>query len=114
MDKFVAVTSLLGALIGAPLTVAHAQSACGPEIDKTYTEWKALGLTSSPKPTGMAHGVNGHAHITSGIATMRFHMARAKDLCKSGQDHEALLHLDVVRAFLKLSEIQHPANHHSN
>ena len=75
MNKFLATTALLGVLILAPLTVAHAESACGPEIDKTYADWQALGLTPSPKPTGMAHGVNGHAHLTSQIATKRFYIS---------------------------------------
>jgi hypothetical protein len=42
---------------------------------------------------------------------MRFHMAEATTLCKQGSGHEALLHLDIVRAFLKLPEIQHPTDH---
>jgi hypothetical protein len=43
---------------------------------------------------------------------MRFHLSEAATLCKQGSDHEALLHLDVVRAFLKLPDIQHPTDHH--
>jgi hypothetical protein len=42
---------------------------------------------------------------------MRFHFAEAVTLCKQGQDHEALLHIDIVRAFLNLPEIQHPTDH---
>ena len=32
-------------------------------------------------------------------------------MCRQGNDHEALLHLDIVRAFLNLPEIQHPTDH---
>ena len=29
-----------------------------------------------------------------------------------GKDHEARLHLDIVRVFLNLPEVQHPTDHH--
>jgi hypothetical protein len=42
---------------------------------------------------------------------MRFHLAEAKDLCDAGNGHEALLRLNIIRAFLDLPEFQHPTSH---
>lgn len=33
------------------------------------------------------------------------------DLCERGQDHDSMLHMDVVRALHKLPEIQHPLDY---
>ena len=92
-------------------TAALAAPACNAEIDKTVADWKALHLESGGKPSSMARGVNGHHHIQSAVDSMRIHLDAAKDLCKAGNDHEALLHLDVLRAFLQLPEIAHPTDH---
>jgi hypothetical protein len=35
----------------------------------------------------------------------------AAHLCKDGNEHEAMLRMDVVRAWLKLPEVEHPAAH---
>jgi len=99
-----------GAFIAA-LGMAHAENACNSEIDKTKAEWQALALQPAPKPGTMSKGVNGHEHVQSAVDSMRFHLAEATTLCKQGEDHAALLHLDVVRSFLRLPEIQHPADH---
>lgn len=95
----------------ATLSVAHAENACSAAIQKTTSDWQAIALQPASKPSQVSSGVNGHAHVQSAVDSMRFHMAEAKSLCKEGKDHEALLHLDVVRAFLNLPEIQHPTDH---
>jgi hypothetical protein len=96
----------------ATLGVANAEFACTSEIDKTKADWQALALQPASKPGAMSKGINGHEHIQAAVDSMRFHLSEASTLCKQGSDHEALLHLDVVRAFLKLPDIQHPTDHH--
>ena len=110
--KKVIIASALGAVILLATGAARAENACDGEIQKTKSDWQALRLEPASKPMGIAKGVNGHKHITAEVASMRFHLVRAQDLCKAGNDHEALLHLDVIRAFLKIPEIQHPVDHH--
>ena len=105
----VAITVALGFATG--IGAAHAQSACTSEIEKTRSDWQALKLVPASKPSSTSKGVKGHEHIQSAVDSMRFHMAEATTLCKEGKDHEALLHLDIVRSFLNLPEIQHPADH---
>jgi len=91
--------------------VAHAENACNSEIDKTKAEWQALALQPASKPGAMSKGVNGHEHVQAAVDSMRFHLAEATSLCKQGEDHAALLHMDVVRSFLRLPDIQHPTDH---
>jgi hypothetical protein len=98
-------------VLAGTLGVAHADNVCNAEIEKTKADWQALQLQPASKPSGISHGIKGHEHIQSAVDSMRFHMAEATKLCREGNDHEALLHLDVVRAFLKLPEIQHPTDH---
>ena len=106
--KSVILAPCLIALTG---TAALAAPASNAEIDKTVADWKALRLESEGKPSSMARGVEGHHHIQSSVDSMRIHLAAAQDLCKAGNDHESLLHLDILRAFLQLPEIAHPVDH---
>lgn len=107
MKRLILATCLV-AMTG---TAALAAPACNDEIEKTKADWQALRLESGGKPSSMAKGVEGHHHIQSAVDSMRIHLAAAQDLCKEGKDHESLLHLDVLRAFLQLPEIQHPTDH---
>ena len=93
-------------------TAAHAENACNTEINQTVNDWRALKLNDPGKPAALSTGVRGHVHINVEVASMRYHLKAAQDLCAAGSDHEALLHLDVIRAFLKIPEIQHPTDHH--
>ena len=112
MNMFRTLAPALGAVALVAAGFAHAENACGPEVAKTRGDWQALALKTPSKPTGMAYGVNGHHHVMSEVYSMRFHLKSAEDLCAKGDDHRALLHLDVVRAFLELPEIAHPTDHH--
>lgn len=98
-------------LIAVTGPAALAEGACKPEIEKTKSDWQALHLVGGGKPGSMVWGVGGHHHIDAAITSMRIHLAAAQQLCGAGKDHESLLHLDVLRAFLQLPEIQHPADH---
>lgn len=85
---------------------------CQAEIEKTKSDWRALKLEPGSKPTTVSKGIPGHEHVQMAVDSMRFHLHEAQALCDEGKDHESLLHLDVIRAFLHLPEFQHPASHH--
>ncbi len=93
-------------------SVAIAQAACHSEIEKTKNDWRALKLEPGSKPTSLSKGVRGHEHVQAAVTSMRYHLHEAELLCNEGQDHESLLHVNVIRAFLNLPEFQHPASHH--
>jgi hypothetical protein len=108
MNKWVLATCLLVAGAGT----AQATGVCNSEIEKTKQEWAAIKLEPGSKPSAMAKGTPAHhQHVQAAVDSMRIHLKFAEDLCKQGLDHESLLHVDVVRAFLHLPEIQHPASH---
>lgn len=88
-----------------------ASEVCGSELDQFTREWNAIGLPTGSKPASRVTAPGGHSHVQSEVNMMMFHVKRAKQLCREGKDHEALLHMDLVRAWLKLPEIAHPASH---
>jgi len=98
-------------LIAGTSASASAQSTCGAAIEKTKSDWRAIHLQPASKPGAMSQGVDGHKHIQAAVDSMTSHMSIATEFCKGGKDHEAMLHLDVVRAFLNLPEVQHPTDH---
>ncbi len=102
---------MVAVVLGAATGTAFAENACNGEIDKTVADWRALRLEPGSKPSTISKGINGHEHVQSAVDSMRYHLNRAQELCKEGKDHESLLHLDVIRAFLRLPEIRHPADH---
>lgn len=106
MRRSILVAFMLAASIG----IAHA--ACQSEIEKTKNDWRSLRLEPGSKPTSPSKGVRGHEHVQMAVDSMRFHLHEAEVLCNEGKDHQSLLHLDVIRAFLNLPEFQHPASHH--
>jgi hypothetical protein len=109
MKNWIFAASVLVAGIGA----AQAAGVCSSEIEKTKAEWQAIHLEPGSKPSSISKGVPAHhEHVQAAVESMRYHLQMAETLCKEGNDHESLLHLDVLRAFLHLPEIQHPTSHH--
>ncbi len=106
MRAFIFAVSVLAASAGA------ASADCRSEIEKTKNDWAALKLEPGSKPSSPEKGIKGHEHITAAVTSMRYHLAEAENLCAAGNEHEALLHVNVIRAFLDLPEFQHPASHH--
>lgn len=102
------LASCLVTTTGVP---AWAQGACDGAVEKTRNDWQAIRLQPASKPGAMSQGVDGHKHNQAAVDSMRFHMSTAIELCKARKDHESMLHLDIVRAFLSLPEIQHPTDH---
>ena len=85
---------------------------CSQELTVLSGQWNAIGLPPPEKP-GQARvdGRGGHAHTAGEVSFMRNQIGRAARLCKDGNEHEAMLRMDVVRAILKLAEVQHPTAH---
>lgn len=102
---------LAAGMVAAGIGATHAESVCKSEIEKTVNDWRAIHLEPGSKPSTISRGVYPHAHVQAAVDSMRIHLAMAKQLCDEGKDHESLLHVDVIRAFLNLPEIQHPADH---
>ena len=88
-----------------------AADVCGAELDRFTKEWNAIGLPTGSKPGSHVTARGGHSHSEMEVSMMMFHERRAVQLCREGKDHEALLHMDVVRAWLKLPDIPHPPSH---
>ncbi|WP_156971173.1 hypothetical protein [Beijerinckia mobilis] len=104
--------SAVAALISlANIAGAYAAPACDYEINKTVSDWKALRLVPVYKPGAISRGIGTHSHTQAAVDSMRYHLVIAKQLCEAGKDHESILHVDVIRAFLTLPEIQHPMDH---
>ena len=106
------ISRTTASVLAAGVGTARAASVCNSEIEKTKNDWQAIHLEPGSKPSTIAKGVYPHEHVQAAVDSMRFHLAMAEALCKEGKDHESLLHVDVIRAFLNLPEIQHPTNHH--
>lgn len=108
MNKWILAAYLLAAGSG----IAQAAGVCNSEIEKTKAEWQAIHLEPGSKPSSISKGFpRHHEHIQAAVDSMRIHLKLAEDLCQQGMDHESLLHLDLLRAFLHLPEIQHPTSH---
>ncbi len=105
MKAFILAAGILAAGVGT------AYADCRSEIEKTKSDWAALRLEPGSKPSSLSKGVGRHEHIQAAVTSMRVHLHEADRLCAEGEEHKALLHLNVIRAFLELPEIQHPTSH---
>ena len=103
---------LLAAVIAAASLPAMAETSCQQQLDDLTKEWKAISFPTAGKPSAaVATGRKGHRHSGSEVNFMREQIQLAAHLCKDGDEHEAMLRMDVVRSWLKLPEVQHPASH---
>lgn len=88
------------------------EQTCSQELDTLSGQWNAIGLAPAEKPgQSRVTGRGGHFHTGGEVSFMRQQMSKAANLCKHGQEHESMLRMDIVRAILKLAEVQHPASH---
>ena len=88
---------------------ARSDERCASQLGRLVDEWKSIavpGAPSSGKP-----GQQAHEHTELEVEYMRRQIRLALQLCNEGKEHEAMLRMDVVRAWLKLPELQHPADH---
>lgn len=88
------------------------QQTCSQELTVLSGQWDAIGLPAPGKPgQGRVYGGAGHVHTGGEVNFMRQQLGKAARACKAGQEHEAMLRMDAVRAIMKFSEIPHPASH---
>lgn len=107
MKTLLAVTAV--ALVAAIAAPASASPACEAQVAEMQAAWKAVPHPYSKMAERKTRG--DHDHNVMAETYMTGQMKQAEAQCKAGNDHEALLRLDVVRAWLKLPEIAHPAEH---
>ena len=88
------------------------QQTCAQELDVLSGQWNAAGLPIPTKPgqTRVA-GRLGHTHTAGEVDFMRGQLGAAARFCKAGQEHEAMLRMDAVRAIMKFAEVAHPPSH---
>lgn len=79
------------------------------ELSKTLNTLMPFGLEKPAQ--GKVQGYKGHTHTGIDYNYMNTQMRRAQRDCKAGKEHEAMLRMDVVRAVMKLPEVEHPASH---
>ena len=112
MNIFPIAVLAIGLASGAALAQQPpAKAACGAEFDQFKKEWNAIALPTGSKPSARVTAPGGHSHTQGEVDMMMFHAKKAVALCREGKDHEALLHMDMVRAWLKLPDLPHPASH---
>jgi hypothetical protein len=98
-------------------TSAFAQTAAAPDcksqLEALSKDIAATGLGTPDKPGGgVVRGRKGHSHTGAEMTVMQDHLRAAQRACSAGEEHDAMLHMDVVRAVVHLAEVQHPDSHH--
>jgi hypothetical protein len=111
-----AAFALVAAGASAQTPAANAPAAppatCQQQLDELSKTLSALMPFGLEKPgQGKVTGHKGHTHTGIDYNYMNTQMRRAQQDCKAGKEHEATLRMDVVRAVMKLPEVEHPASH---
>jgi hypothetical protein len=84
---------------------AEADEACIAELNKLVADWRSIAV-----PGGVSAAPE-HDHDAREVWYMRSQIRLAQRLCGESKVHEAMLRMDVVRAWLKLPEVRHPTDH---
>lgn len=104
---------LSGAAPAKAVEAIPQQQTCAQELVVLGEQWDTIGLPPPGKPAqGRVYGAAGHTHTGGEVSFMRQQLGKAARSCKAGEEHEAMLRMDAVRAIMKFAEIQHPASHH--
>jgi hypothetical protein len=103
IDSAVRLAVLVIATIGLADT-ARATDTCRRALDVVVTEWRSIAVPGKPEPPD-------HVHTALEVWYMRGQLRLALRLCEEDKDHEAMLRMDLVRAWLRLPEVRHPADH---
>lgn len=107
------VAILAGAAPAKAVEAMPQQQTCAQELVVLGGQWDAIGLPSPGKPAqGRVQGAAGHTHTGGEVNFMRQQLGKAARSCKAGEEHEAMLRMDAVRAIMKFTEIAHPVSHH--
>jgi len=106
------VLAATGASAQPPADNAPAPATCKQQLDDLSKTLSNLMPFSPAKPSqGRVMGHQGHTHTGIDYNYMNTQMRLARQDCKAGKEHEAMLRMDVVRAVMKLPEVAHPASH---
>lgn len=95
------VSVIAGAGLSGP---AQGADTCRSALDDLVSEWRSIAVPGKPDPSD-------HVHTAPEVWYMRSQLRLALRLCEEDKDHEALLRMDVVRAWLRLPEVRHPVDH---
>ena len=91
---------------------AFAAQGCAEQLSDLAKTWGAISFPTPERPSQqIVVGKGGHVHTGPEVLYMKKQITFAAHLCKSGNEHEAMLRMDVVRAWLKLPEVEHPPEH---
>lgn len=103
-----AATVALAVTVAVPASASPAP-ACEAQVAEMQAAWKAVPHPYSKLAEKKTRA--DHDHNAMAETYMYGQLRQADAQCKGGNDHEALLRLDVVRVWLKLPEIAHPTEH---
>ena len=106
----VSATVGLVAMIALAMNSAEAEETCRASLEDLYKNWATIAVPG-PRPESADSEQEKHPHSAPEIEYMRSQLRLAARRCDEGNDHEALLRMDVVRAWLRLPEVQHPSDH---
>jgi len=90
---------------------AAADDACTAALSKLVHEWSSIAIPGPAAPGPNRSSEPEHEHDAQEVWYMRSQIRLALRLCNEGKTHEAMLRMDVVRAWLKLPEVEHPVDH---
>lgn len=90
---------------------ANASDGCVVQLNKLVDDWNSIAVPGSSTAGPARPQAPDHEHSVSEVWYMRSQIRLALRLCNENKEHEALLRMDVVRAWLKLPEVQHPVDH---
>lgn len=90
---------------------AMADEVCVAELNKLVRDWTSIAVPGTATTTPDHSSTSEHEHDAREVWYMRSQIRLALRLCNEGNTHEAMLRMHVVRAWLKLPEVQHPADH---
>ncbi len=90
---------------------AMADDACVAALNKLVRDWTSIAVPGTAATGPDQLSAPEHEHDAQEVWYMRGQIRLALRLCNEGKTHEAMLRMDVVRAWLKLPEVEHPADH---
>lgn len=106
---FAATAAAIALLAIAAAPASAADPACQSQLAEVQAAWKTVPHPYSKMAERKTRG--DHDHNVMAETYMSGQLRQAESQCKAGNDHEAMLRLDVIRAWLKLPEVTHPAEH---
>lgn len=99
------------AIVVSPHGHARADDECVAVLNKLVHDWTSIAVPGPPPSGPNQPSQRDHEHDVQEVWYMRSQIRLALRLCNEGNTHEAMLRMDVVRAWLRLPEVEHPADH---